>query len=123
MSHITCSTLPPLKAVDGLVHVEHRQYAGVEVGIRHAGLLAADAEESVASPGNDDDARTGLATDIVDAVADFVAHRFIEHVAVVGTIQRDSADRAVLGVDDGFELACHGVSLLVRMGNNGCSSA
>jgi hypothetical protein len=63
-----------LQALDRLVHVESRQDAGVEAGVLHSLLAAADAEKAVAGTGDDEHARARLAPDRVDAIAHLVAH-------------------------------------------------
>ena len=113
MSHMTCKHVAAadrvavdrgddrlLQPLDALVHVEGRQHAGIKRRVLHAGLAPADAEEAVAGAGDDQDAGAGLAADRVDAVAHLVAHRLGEHVAVIGTVQRQGPDRSVLAVQD-----------------------
>ena len=85
-----------LQLLDRLIHLQRRQHAGVEVGVLHAVLAPADAEELVAGAGQHDHARARLAPDGVDAVADLVARHVREHVAVMRPVERDGADRARL---------------------------
>src|SRR3546814_128577 len=92
-----------LQLVDGIVHLQRRQHAGVEGGVLHAFLAAADAEEPVAGPRQNDHTGSGLAADPLDAIADFLAGDRGEHVPVIGPVQGDPADRAVLLVQDRFE--------------------
>jgi hypothetical protein len=89
-----------LQPLDRLVHVEGRQDAGVEARVLHALLTAADAEEAVASPGYDKNAGARLAPDPVDAVAHLMAHHGGEHVAVIGPVQGQGPDRAILLIED-----------------------
>ncbi len=92
-----------LQLVDGLVHLEGRQHAGVEQALLHALLAAADTEELVAGTGQHDYTGARLAPDLVDAIADLMAHEGREHVAVLRSVQRDRAHRAVFAVSDFLE--------------------
>src|SRR5438477_937653 len=91
-----------LQALDRLVHVERRQDTGIKPCVLYTLLAAADAEEAVAGAGQDEHAGARLAPDGVDAVAHFVAHDGGEHVAVIGAVQRQRADRPVFLVEDRF---------------------
>ena len=94
-----------LQALDAFVDFQRRQHARIERAVFQAVLAAADAEELVAGAGDDQHARSRLAPDVVDAVADLVTHLRREHVAVVRPIERQPADRAFFSIKYGF--VCH----------------
>ena len=89
-----------LQLVDRLVHFERRQHAGIEPGRFGAVLAPADAEKPVACAGQHDHPGAGLAPDRVDALAHLVAGLDGKHVPVIGPVQRDGPDRAVLFIED-----------------------
>ena len=92
-----------LQPINALVDFKRRQHTGVERAVLHAFLAPADAEELIAGAADHQYARACLAPDVVDAIADLVAHLRGEHVAIVRAIEREPADRAVLFVQDSLE--------------------
>src|SRR5262249_7637606 len=92
-----------LEAVDRFVHLQRRQNAGIKDGFLHAFLAPANAEELIAGACYHDHPRPCFTAGGSDAVANFVAHLDGEHVAVIRSVQRDCADRAILLVDDCIE--------------------
>jgi len=55
-------------------------------------------KKPVTGASDDDHACPRFPPDLIEEIANFMAHGHVEHIAVVWTIQRDSADRTFLVV-------------------------
>src|SRR5215217_817994 len=89
-----------LVALDQVVDVQDGQDARIRVRVFEVLLPAANAEEALARAGQHEYPRPRLEPRLLEHRLQLTAHLGVEHVPVVGTVQRDTADGAVLLVED-----------------------